>query len=163
MLHVPRAAKERALAIDRADGELGARLGHAPTVQEIGGHLELGSDDVAEGLEAAQAYSIASLDEPLSSDGEQEERLASRLGAEDERYELIEDAMTVRQAMRSLPRRDLLLLRLRFGKELSQREIGARMGISQMQVSRLLRRALGRLRTLARETGANSRASSSVK
>jgi RNA polymerase sigma-B factor len=148
-VHVTRAAKERALAVDRATEELSTRLGHSPTVREITEYLELEEEDVLDALQVADAYAAASLDEPRSNDGGDEGSLESQLGVEEERYELIEDALAVREAIGSLPPRDALVLRLRFGQELSQREIGARLGVSQMQVSRLLRRALERLRTLA--------------
>lgn len=148
-VHVTRAAKERALAVDRATEELSTRLGHSPTVHELSQYLELEEEDVLDALQVADAYAATSLDEPRSNDGSEEGSLESQLGVEEERYELIEDAIAVREAIGSLPERDALVLRLRFGQELSQREIGARLGVSQMQVSRLLRRALERLRTLA--------------
>jgi RNA polymerase sigma-B factor len=148
-VHVARAAKERALKVDRATDLLRARLGRSPTVRDIGRHLDLEDADVLDALQVAQAYTAISLDQPRPIDGGEEEIVEGQLGAEDERYELVEDASAVREAMSALPRCDVLLLRLRFGNELSQREIGARLGISQMQVSRLLRRALARLRALA--------------
>jgi RNA polymerase sigma-B factor len=147
-VHVARAAKERALAVDRATQVLSTRLGHSPTVREISEYLELEEEDVLDALQVADAYAASSLDEPRSEGGE-ESALESQLGVEEERFELIEDAIAVRQALGHMPRRDAMVLRLRFGEELSQREIGHRLGVSQMQVSRLLRRALDRMHTLA--------------
>jgi RNA polymerase sigma-B factor len=148
-LHVPRSAKENALAVERARDDLSSRAGHPPKVDEIASHLKLDSPTVLNAMQAADAYFTESLDEPRSNDDGSASTLENELGVDDERFELIEDALTIEEALPSLPRREALILRLRFGKEFSQREIGSRLGISQMQVSRLMRRALARLRAVA--------------
>src|SRR5207253_842547 len=147
---VTRAAQERALAVDEASDQLLNELGRAPRVPEIAGHLELSEEDVLDGLHAARAFSTMSLEAPPpSSEPGSTASLEADLGAEDERYELVEDGVSVSSAVRQLPESERRMLSLRFVEEMTQSEIGARLGISQMQVSRLLRRALTRLQRLA--------------
>jgi len=149
-VHVTRAAQERALAVGEASEHLLNELGRAPRVREIAGHMELSEEDVLDGLQAARAFSTMSLDAPSPS-GEPGSRasLEADLGVEDERFELIDDGVSLSSAVRQLPQSEQRMLRLRFVEEMTQSEIGARLGISQMQVSRLLRRALTRLQRLA--------------
>jgi RNA polymerase sigma-B factor len=150
-VHVPRSAQERALAVGEASDQLTARSGHAPTVHEIAGYLELSHEEVLDGLQVAQAYAATSLDAPPPPNGEvgSERNFESELGAEDERFELIEAKLAVAEAARSLPDIERHILYLSFIEELTQSEIGTRLGVSQMQVSRTLRRSLAHLRTLA--------------
>jgi RNA polymerase sigma-B factor len=148
-IHVTRDAQERAQAIDRAITRLTNEHAHAPTVEEIAAHLGLSSEEVLDGLQAMQAHAVLSLDRPRGSrDGDDDNDLTVQdvLGAEDERFELIENDATVAPAIRTLPERERLILHLRFVEELTQTEIAARIGISQMQVSRLLRRSIAQLR-----------------
>jgi RNA polymerase sigma-B factor len=145
-VHVTRGAQERALEIEEANEELINRLGRSPTVQEIAGALELSQEEVLDGLRAAQAYTTMSLEAPPpSAEPGSEPSFESELGVDDERYELIEDEAVVADAMRELPESERRILRLRFIEDMTQNEIGARLGISQMQVSRVLRRVLARL------------------
>jgi len=149
-VHVTRAAQERALAVEEASDQLINELGRAPRVREIAGHLELSEEDVLDGLQAARAFSTMSLEAPpRASDPGSKASLEADLGAEDERFELVEDGVSLTSAVRLLPKGEQRMLRLRFVEEMTQSEIGARLGISQMQVSRLLRRALTRLQRLA--------------
>jgi RNA polymerase sigma-B factor len=150
-VHVTRAAQERALAIDDASARLINRLGRSPTVQDIASYLELSEEEVLDGLLAAQAYTTTSLDAPrqTGSDEDGAAPLADEIGAEDERYELVEAKAAVAAAVGGLSEEEREILRLRFAEELSQTEIAARLGVSQMQVSRLLRGLLQRLSVLA--------------
>jgi RNA polymerase sigma-B factor len=152
-VHVPRAAQERALVVRAAQQRLTGERGHAPSVNQLAQYLELDIEDVIDGLQATEAYETLSLDAPRR--GAEEEHNTTywdTMGEEDERYELVELDATLAAALRHLPQRERLILRLRFVEELTQSQIAARIGISQMQVSRLLRRSIDRLRTLARAT-----------
>jgi RNA polymerase sigma-B factor len=147
-LHVPRRAQEQGLAIEQAMEELTNRDGRTPTVAELAGHLEISREDVLDGLLAANAYQTLSLDAPqrLQDDDDRDDTLGEALGQEDERYELVEEDVTLADALRVLPERERRILRLRFVEDLTQAEIAARVGVSQMQVSRLLRESIARLR-----------------
>jgi RNA polymerase sigma-B factor len=154
-IHVARDAQERAQAIDRAATSLSNELGRAPTVEEISTHLRLSSEEVLDGLQAMQAYTLLSLDAPRGSDPDEDNDLTIQdvLGAEDDRFELIEEDATVGPALRMLPERERRILHLRFVEDLTQSEIAAQVGVSQMQVSRLLRRSIAQLRA---HTGADA-------
>jgi RNA polymerase sigma-B factor len=150
-VHVPRDLQERALAVGSAQEQLSGERGRAPTVSELAEYLELGSEQVLDALLAGQAYDALPLDAPARCAHDDHDRLTQldTLGSEDERYELIELDATLIAALKHLPARERTIIRLRFIEELSQAEIGRRVGISQMQVSRLLRRSLAQLRLLA--------------
>jgi RNA polymerase sigma-B factor len=149
-VHVPRGMQERALAVRDANEHLLNRHGRSPTVQEIAVYLELSEEDVLDGLQAARGYTTTSLD-PSPQEGEEDDELpvADTLGAEDDGYELVDAKVAVAEALRSLPDGERRLLGLRFVKEMTQSEIGAELGVSQMQVSRLLRRTLAQLQMQA--------------
>jgi RNA polymerase sigma-B factor len=150
-VHVPRGIQERALLVEEASERLTNRHGRQPSVRELALYLELSSEEVLDGLRAAQAYDALSLDESPSgpSVDPDEPSLGETLGAEDARYSLIEADLALTDALRSLGERERRIVRMRFLEECTQSEIAARMGISQMQISRVLRRALAQLRTLA--------------
>jgi RNA polymerase sigma-B factor len=148
-LHVSRGTQERALAVSEASDVLAGRNGRSPTVSELACYLELSEEEVLDGLQGAQAYSAASLEEPHSGDEDGGATLAHELGAEDERYEQVEQRLAVAAALPAISERDRKILRLRFFDEMTQTQIAKRMGISQMQVSRRLRHSLVRLRALA--------------
>ena len=148
-VHVTRGAQERAQAIDHAATRLMNEHGRAPTVEEIASHLGVTSEEVLDGLQAMQAYAVLSLDAPrgsAESDEESELTIQDALGAEDERFELIEADATLAPAIRSLGERERRILHLRFVEELTQSEIAGRVSVSQIQVSRLLRRSIAQLR-----------------
>jgi RNA polymerase sigma-B factor len=149
-VHVPRGAQERARAVRDANEHLLNRHGRSPTVHEIAVYLELSEEDVLDGLQAARGYAAASLDAPPRGGEETGDlTVADELGAEDDGYELVATRVAATEALRSLSNDERRLLRLRFAKEMTQSEIGTELGVSQMQVSRLLRRSLARLRMLA--------------
>ncbi len=143
-LRVPRGLQERVLEIERATAAVSAELGRSPTLEEIAGHTGLPSEEVLEALEAASNHVLESLDVPLGADAEAVTRLDT-MGAPDAGYELVEDLQAIAPALRALPERERQILSLRFGQELPQSEIARRLGISQMHVSRLLRRTLDEL------------------
>jgi RNA polymerase sigma-B factor len=151
-VHVPRGPQERALKVEEAQQRLTRRSGRAPTVREIAEYLEISTEDVLDALQAAQAYDTLSLDAPRPSRDDDAETYGESLGAIDERFDLVDADVTVAAALRHLPERERRVLHLRFVEDLTQTEIAERIGVSQMQVSRLLRRSLERLREIA-ETG----------
>jgi RNA polymerase sigma-B factor len=110
--------------------------------------MGLSREDVIEALEVRMAYDAKSLEAPARDDDEATGWLA-RLGEEDERFEMVEFHAMLERTMRAMPPRERLLLHLRFTEDLSQSEIARRVGVSQMHVSRLLRRAIGRLQAVA--------------
>jgi RNA polymerase sigma-B factor len=152
-IHVPRGPQERALKVEDARQRLTLRSGRSPTVSEIAEYLELSIEDVLEALQAAQAYDALSLDAPRPSREGDSETYGESLGEEDDRFELVDADVTVAEALRQLPARERRVLQLRFVEDLTQTEIAKRVGVSQMQVSRLLRRALDQLRQI---TGADA-------
>jgi RNA polymerase sigma-B factor len=152
-VHVPRGAQERALKLEEAQSRLTVDLGRAPTVAEIAQYLEIEVEQVLDAMQASQAYGVMSLEAPRGGsqggDGDATS-YGDTLGDVDERYALVDDAVTIAGALKHLPERERRVLELRFGEDLTQTEIAARIGVSQMHVSRLLRHALGQLRILAR-------------
>lgn len=146
-VHVARGLQERALRVEDAQQELAGR-GRAPTVHELAEYLDLDDEGVLEALGVASAYGTVSLDAPpLQGDGDADPHPAA-LGVEDSGYEAIEAILTLGVAVRRLSELDRRVLALRFFEELTQSQIAERLGVSQMQVSRLLRRALAQLREL---------------
>jgi RNA polymerase sigma-B factor len=147
-VHVPRGSQERALKVRDAQERLANTRGRAPTVPELAEYLELGQDEVIDALQAIQAYESLSLDAPRPGATDEATSYGDAMGEEDERYELVELDATVSAVLGRIPQRERQILRMRFVDDLTQTEIAARVGISQMQVSRLLRRSLDQLRAL---------------
>ncbi len=148
-VHVPRGAQERALKVRDAQERLANARGRAPTVNQLAEYLELDIEDVVDALQAIQAYETLSLDAPRPRAGGEVVPYGETVGQDDERYELVELDATVAAVLAHIPARERLILHMRFVDDLTQTEIAERVGISQMQVSRLLRRSLEQLRTLA--------------
>ena len=147
-VRVPRDLQELAVRVERVADELARGLGRAPTPAEIGEECGVPAERVLEAREAAGAYRAVSLDRPRDDD-EESDGLGDAMGAEDPGFGLAEDAATVQRLMTVLSERERQVLRLRFQEDLTQSEIGARIGVSQMHVSRLIRQAVGRLREAA--------------
>jgi RNA polymerase sigma-B factor len=148
-VHVPRGAQERALKVEEAEQKLTTRRGRPPTVPELAEYLELGIEDVLDALETAGAHHAVSLDAPHSDEDGESTTLAASFGQCDERYELIEDGLTISSVARQLPLNEREVLELRFVEDMTQTQIAERIGVSQMQVSRILRHALSRMSELA--------------
>jgi len=148
--HVPRGAQELALRVDRAIREIEARRGHHPSVGELAEYLELSYDDVLIGLDAGTAHYSVSLDAPLSvgENDEQPDTLSDSIGGVDESYGLVEASMSLSAALACLPYLERQALTLRLEHDMKQTEIARELDCSQMQVSRLLRRAADRLREM---------------
>jgi RNA polymerase sigma-B factor len=149
-LHVPRDLQERALAVTRETEKLSNQLGRSPTVREVATELNCSVEDVLEAREAAANYGAASLDEPTGPDNDDGvPTLIDGLRSDDASYELVESRDAIASTWKALPELERQVLQLRLMQDLTQREISARIGCSQMQVSRLMRRALQRLETAA--------------
>jgi RNA polymerase sigma-B factor len=143
-LRVPRELQERALVVSKSAGELTGTLGRPPTAAELAEATGISVEDVVEARAAGTARHAVSIFRPLT-EGE-DEPLAEILGAEDPGFSATEDAITSERLLASLPYREREILRLRYQEELTQWQIGERVGCSQMHVSRLIRQSLQRLR-----------------
>jgi RNA polymerase sigma-B factor len=148
-LHVPREMQERVLKVNAAVERLSGELGRSPSPQQLADELNLPVEEILEAIEANTAYDTSSLDTPLRSGDEQSQTVAETLGETDARFELIEDRASIGPALKALPERERLILHLRFVDDLTQTEIAQRIGVSQMHVSRLIRRALEQIRVTA--------------
>jgi RNA polymerase sigma-B factor len=145
-VRVPRRLQELRLSLASATSELSQQLGRAPTVSELAAQLKISEEDVLEGLESANAYSTLSLDAGDSGSGDEPMPVSETLGVEDESLEGVEYRESLKPMLERLPQREKKILMLRFFKNMTQSEIAAEIGISQMHVSRLLARTLARLR-----------------
>jgi RNA polymerase sigma-B factor len=145
-VHVPRATQELVLKVSDALGALPAKLGRAPRPRDVAEALGVPVEDVLEAMEAATAYEAASLDAPRSGTDENGDwTYGDALADEEQGYDLVEIGETLRGTLAALPGRERLILRLRFERDMTQAEIAELVGVSQMHVSRLLRRSLDRL------------------
>jgi RNA polymerase sigma-B factor len=144
-VRVPRRLQELKLSLTKAIGELAQREGRAPTVSELAVHLQMSEEEVLEGLESANAYSTVSLDAPDSGD-EDAPAVADSLGMLDDALEGVEYRESLKPLLERLPPREKKILLLRFFGNMTQSQIAAELGISQMHVSRLLARTLAQLR-----------------
>jgi RNA polymerase sigma-B factor len=148
-VHVPRGMQERVMKVNNAIAKLSRESGRSPTAAEVAAAIDESPEAVLEAMEASIAYDSVSLDTPRTSDEDDGDTYVDTMGAIDERFEMIEYTSAIGPTMRALPERDRLVLKLRFEDDLTQLEIAERIGVSQMHVSRLIRRALQRLRTVA--------------
>ena len=147
--HVPRGAQEMALRVDQASRDLAAHTGRAPNVEQLAQYLELDTEQVLAGLEAGSAHFAMSLDAPVATpDAEDREPLHAYVGDVEDGYALVEMTASLAAALPRLPYLERRALTMRLRDNLKQTEIADRLGCSQMQVSRLLRRAGTRLREL---------------
>jgi RNA polymerase sigma-B factor len=145
-VHLPRSLQERTREVQVAVTHLSGALGRSPTVGEIAERIGATSEQVIEAMEARLAYKVESLDAPA--DPSDERGQWQRAGTVDAGYDNAENSAMLSRALRALPEREAALVRLRFVEDLSQSEIGRKLGISQMHVSRLLRRALARMEAI---------------
>ncbi|MGW7108238.1 RNA polymerase sigma factor SigF [Streptomyces xanthophaeus] len=149
-VRVPRRLQELRIDIAKAKEELTTTLDRSPTVGDLAEHLGLSHEEVVEGLVAANGHTSGSLDAPHAEHGDgstEGHTLADVMGEEEPAMELVEDIQTLAPLLEELTDRERRMLQMRFGEELTQAQIGAELGISQMQVSRLLTRLLAHLRS----------------
>jgi len=146
-VHVPRRLQEARVELAKATEELSTRLGRMPTVKELAELMSLSEEEVTEARLASNGYNSSSLDAALSGEDEEgDASLADFIGEEDPAMELVEDFHALAPLIAELDERDRRIIHLRLVEELTQSEIGERLGCSQMHVSRLLSRTLKRLR-----------------
>ena len=145
-VHVPRRLQEARVHLARATEELRSRLGRTPTVKELSELMSLPEDEVREARLASNGYNSTSLDAAIGSSEDGETALADFIGADDQALELVEDFHALAPMIAALDERDRQIIQMRFAEELTQAQIGERLGVSQMHVSRLLSRCLARLR-----------------
>ena len=145
-VRVPRDLQELAVKVDRVGDDMSRELGRAPTPAEIAQRTGTTLEQVLEAREASAAYRAVSLDRPRTDDEEDGDSYADAVGAEDPGFRLAEHSATVERLMLVLSEREREVLRLRFEEDLTQSEIGQRVGVSQMHVSRLIRQSIARLR-----------------
>jgi RNA polymerase sigma-B factor len=139
-VHVPRDVQERILKVERAMAELPAKLGHTPTVHEIG-------EEVLEAMHAAQGHHAVSLDATsTTSDGDEPGPLRDRIGSEDLAFDTVEYGEAIGPVLDEISERDRKVLHLRFVEDMTQSEIAEQVGVSQMHVSRILRATIEKLR-----------------
>jgi RNA polymerase sigma-B factor len=145
-VHVPRGMQERTVAVQATVSRLAKEQGRSPSAEEIAAELDLAEEEVVEALEAALAYDALSLDAPRPGGEEPDDsRFGDTIGEEDERFELIELGATIAPALRDLPPRERRILKMRFVDDMTQSQIAAEVGVSQMHVSRLIRRSLAQV------------------
>ncbi len=144
-LHVPRRMKELSSKLSRVIEAETAQRGRAPTISELAKVTGAEEDEVIEALQTWEAHSTLSLSQPLGHEG-REETMQDVVGSDDEGFAEVEDSALVEAGLDALDERERLIVELRFFEGLTQSEIAARVGISQMHVSRLLRKALHAMR-----------------
>jgi RNA polymerase sigma-B factor len=146
-VHVPRPIQDRIVQINKAMAQL-SHDGRAPTPAVLAEEVGCTVEEVVEAMEASLAFDAVSLETPRGGEDDAGS-YADTVGADDEGYEMVEYSAAIAPAMNAMPPRDQLILRLRFERDLTQSEIAIQLGISQMHVSRIIRRSLTRLRTVA--------------
>jgi RNA polymerase sigma-B factor len=145
-VHVARDLQDCVIAVARAADELEGEHQRRPTVGEIAERLGVGREQVVEARAAALAHRPASLDARVGSAEDAGGTVGERIGMTEEGYRRAENRAALRWMMRVLSPRDQLIVRLRFERDLTQEEIGEHIGLSQMQVSRVLRQSIERMR-----------------
>jgi RNA polymerase sigma-B factor len=150
-VRVPRGLHDRIAEVDKAITELTKQLQRSPSVGEIAERLEIEQIEVLEVMEANHNRRPLSLDRPAGAEDSEESAPAEWVGEEDEAFELVEGRLALDAALPHLDERERLVLRLRFVEDMTQSQIAEQIGHSQMHVSRILRRALTRIREQIRE------------
>lgn len=146
-VHVPRRMQELTGALHKTTDVMTAELGRAPTVRELAERLGVGTDELVEAMDASSAYTTASLDHPINHEGaENGASLGEMIGEDDPGYDLAVDREVLRGLVEDLGERDRRILLMRFFHGMTQSEIGEKLGVSQMQVSRLITKILSGLR-----------------
>ncbi|WTW93935.1 sigma-70 family RNA polymerase sigma factor [Streptomycetaceae bacterium NBC_01309] len=143
-LHVRRSEQELFLAVVKTGDELAARLGRDPAEDDIAEHLGIPASEVRRGLALGDAHRVTSLDRTLGPDAP--DTVHAVYGTEDPALELTENLVALRPLIAQLPDRDRRILTMRFRDDMTQSEIGERVGLSQMHISRLLNSTCRRLR-----------------
>lgn len=148
-VHVPRGLRDRAVQVQRARSMATGKDGQPPTSDDIAELTGLSVEEVREASEASEAYDTMSLDATRRTDDNEGTTIVESLGGEEHGYEVVEHEADLAFPLAMLPEQDRKILMLRFHADLTQSEIADQLGVSQMQVSRLLRHALARTEELA--------------
>ena len=156
-VRVPRDLQELAVKLDREANDMSRTLGRIPTPAELAERTDRSVEQILEAREASGAHHAVSLDRPHNGDDSDGDSLADVIGIEDPGYRAAEASATLQQLMRTLTEREREILRLRFEEDLTQSEIGARVGVSQMHVSRIIRQCITRLRDEADRSAKHTR------
>ena len=146
MVQVPRSLKELNARIQKTIEKLSKELAHSPTISEISEELNVPVEKITEAMESGYAYQPVSLNAQRKSDNDESFSLEDYLGAEDEGLKTVLERLDIKEALSSLPPREKVIIDLFFYEDFSQAEIAARLRVSQMHVSRLLRQALSKLK-----------------
>jgi RNA polymerase sigma-B factor len=154
---VPRDLQELTLRVDRAVGELSDDLRRQPSVKEIAGAIGVDEEEVLEALQAGGAYRAVSFDAPRAGNDEDVATIADSVGIQEHGFDRAEERATLQTLMSTVTPRERDVLRMRFEHDMTQAEIGAVIGVSQMQVSRIIRQAISRLRSAADAPPATAR------
>jgi RNA polymerase sigma-B factor len=144
-VHIPRGTQDLALKVEQAQRTLLTATGRPPTFRALAEYLELSIEEVCDGAEAATAHHSMSLETPQDESDGESITIGDRLGTVDPRYERVEEDMCIAQASLQLTERQRRVLSMRFVEDRTQTQIAAEIGVSQMQVSRILHAALDRL------------------
>lgn len=145
-VHVPRRLQELSAAVRAAEAELTQKLGAPPSAAELADRLGLAADELAEVFDASVAYTASSLDVPVAMADGNGATLGDLLGNDDPGIEMVVNRAALKPLLAELGAREKRILLMRFFRNMSQSQIGAELGVSQMQVSRLLTQILGGLR-----------------
>jgi RNA polymerase sigma-B factor len=148
-VRMPRELQDLALRVDRVVARLAEALHRQPTVREIAGAIGADEESVLEALQAGGAYRALSFDAPRGVADDRLATLAESVGVGEQGFDRAEDRATLDRLMSIVTDREREILHMRFTQDMTQAQIGAVIGVSQMQVSRVIRRALHRLRNLA--------------
>jgi RNA polymerase sigma-B factor len=149
-MHVPRRLKELSLRLSRVLDQLTSELGRSPTIAELAAAAGVEEEEAIDALDSMNAYSTRSLQAPF--DESSDDNLTEKLGSDERGYAEVEDGTLVAAGLDALDERERRIIELRFFHELTQSQIASEIGISQMHVSRLLRRALATMRGRIEET-----------
>ncbi|MDZ5620861.1 RNA polymerase sigma factor SigF [Nocardioides sp. HM23] len=145
-IRVPRRLQELRMQISASTAELTQSLGRSPTPREIAEAIGCSVEEIVEGMESSNAYATLSLDATDDSDDGGGQSMLDAIGIDDDALEQVEIRESVKPLLESLPPREKKILLLRFFKNMTQSQIAAEIGVSQMHVSRLLTRTLDQLR-----------------
>ncbi len=144
-VRVPRRLQELSAKVNQATDELTTELQRSPTVEEIARYLDATVDEVLEAMESSSAYSSVPLEAPGSSDSDDAPSVLDRYASEDSELAFTDDRLVIEEALAGFSPREREVIELRFVKGMTQIEIARKLGISQVQVSRLLRRTLKKI------------------
>ena len=157
-VRVPRRLQELSAKVNQATDTLTTQLQRSPTIEEVADYLDASVDEVLEAMESSSAYSSVPLEGTGSSEGEDAPSIIDRYASEDNELSFTDDRLVIEEALQSFSPREREVIELRFLKGMTQIEIAQQLGISQVQVSRLLRRTLKKIQDKIDPEGVITRA-----